>query len=151
MEEHFWGPSEPRLSRFLDCPDQEGGGQLVRTLVRSLIFIFSIIRTNWCLILVCMWRHGGHVGGQEQKHFAPLGTKLYFRVNSARKNSVVWPPNMTTLSRGYKPRIANRGQVSLYWLCYNFSWKTDSEGWRGDAKIWSFSLTFNLNEKVLCL
>ena len=25
--------------------------------------------------------HGGHVGGQEQKHFSPLGTKLYFRVH----------------------------------------------------------------------
>ena len=26
--------------------------------------------------------HGGHVGGQELKHFSPLGTKLYFHVNS---------------------------------------------------------------------
>ena len=25
--------------------------------------------------------HGGHVDGQEQKHFSPLGTKLYFRVH----------------------------------------------------------------------
>ena len=24
-------------------------------------------------LLVCKWRHGGHVGGQEQKHFSPLG------------------------------------------------------------------------------
>ena len=24
-----------------------------------------------------MWRHGTHVGGQEQKHFSPLGTKFY--------------------------------------------------------------------------
>ena len=26
------------------------------------------------VLLVCRWRHGGHVGGQEQKHFSPLGT-----------------------------------------------------------------------------
>ena len=39
--------------------------------------------------LVCTWRHGGHVGGQEQKHFSPLGTKRYFHVNSSGKNSIV--------------------------------------------------------------
>ena len=36
-------------------------------------------------LLVCTWRHGGHVGGQEQKHFSPLWTKLYFQINSSRK------------------------------------------------------------------
>ena len=43
----------------------------------------------------------GYVGGQGQKDFSLLGTKLYFRyfhVNSLRKNSIVltpkapWPP-----------------------------------------------------------
>ena len=29
-------------------------------------------------LLVCTWHHGGHVDGQEQKHFSPLGTKLHF-------------------------------------------------------------------------
>ena len=56
-------------------------------------------------LLVCTWRHGGHVGGQEQKHFSPLGTKLYFHVNSSRKYSFVLTPNMAALSRGCKPRI----------------------------------------------
>ena len=46
----------------------------------------------------CSWRHGGHVGGQEQKHF-------YFHVNSSRKYSFVLTPNMAALSRGCKPRI----------------------------------------------
>ena len=45
-----------------------------------------------------MWRHSGQVGGQEQKHFSPMGTKLCFHVNSSRKN-------MAALSRGCKPRI----------------------------------------------
>ena len=56
-------------------------------------------------LLVCTRRHGGHVGGQEQKHFSPLGTKLYFHVNSSRKYSFVLTPNMAALSRGCKPRI----------------------------------------------
>ena len=38
------------------------------------------------ILLVCTWCHGGHVGDQEQKHFSPLGTKLYFHVNSSKKN-----------------------------------------------------------------
>ena len=42
--------------------------------------------------------HGGYVGGQEQKHFSPLGTKLYFHVNSSRKNTVVLATNMAALS-----------------------------------------------------
>ena len=37
------------------------------------------------LLLVCKWRHGGHVGGQEQKHFSPLGNELYFDANLAKK------------------------------------------------------------------
>ena len=71
------------------------------------------------VLLVCTWRHGGHVGGQEQKHFSPLGTKLYFHVNSSRKYSFVLTPNMAALSRGCKPRTAarklNRGQTRKQW------------------------------------
>ena len=47
------------------------------------------------------------VGGQEQKHFSLLGTKLYFHVNSSRRNSIVLIPNIAALSRGYKPRIGH--------------------------------------------
>lgn len=56
------------------------------------------------VLLVCTWRQGDHVGGQEQKHFSPLGTKLYFHVNSSWKNYIVMTPNMAALSRGCKPR-----------------------------------------------
>ena len=56
-------------------------------------------------LLVCTWRPGGHVGGQEQKHFSPLGTKLYFHVNSSMKYSFVLTPNMAALSRGCKPGV----------------------------------------------
>ena len=56
-------------------------------------------------LLVCTWRQGGHVCGQEQKHFYPFGTKLYFHVNSSRKNAIVLTPSMAALSRGCKPRI----------------------------------------------
>ena len=49
------------------------------------------------VLLVWTWRHGGHVGGQEQKDFSPLGTKLYFRyfhVNSSEKILLFWPPKL---------------------------------------------------------
>jgi len=59
-------------------------------------------------LLVCTWHHGSHVGGQEQKHFSPLENKLYYHVNSLRKNSIVLTPNTATLSCGYKPRIINK-------------------------------------------
>ena len=32
-------------------------------------------------LLVCTWRHGGHVGGQEQKHFSPLVSCKLFEQN----------------------------------------------------------------------
>ena len=57
-------------------------------------------------LLVCTWRHTSHVGGQEQKHFSPLGNKIYFHVNSLRQNSLVLTPNMSALSRSCKPRTA---------------------------------------------
>ena len=46
------------------------------------------------ILLVCTWRHGGHVGGQEQKHLSPLGTKLYFHVNYSRKIILYWFPTL---------------------------------------------------------
>ena len=46
------------------------------------------------ILLVCTWRHSGHVGGQEQKHLSPLGTKLYFHVNYSRKIILYWSPTL---------------------------------------------------------
>ena len=51
-------------------------------------------------LLVCTWCHRSYVDGQEQKHFSPLGTKLYFHVNSTLKNSILLIPNMAALWRG---------------------------------------------------
>ena len=53
--------------------------------------VYSDILLNYAL-LVCTWRHGGHVGGQEQKHLSPLGTKRHFHVNYWEKNLLYWPP-----------------------------------------------------------
>ena len=54
-----------------------------------------------------------HVGGQDfEKHFSPLGTKLYSHVNSSRKT--LFTPNMTALSRGCKPRIGCHFKVTLH-------------------------------------
>ena len=50
--------------------------------------------------------HGGHVGGQELKHFSPLGNKPYFHVNSSREKIYRFDPQHGRLSRGCKPRIS---------------------------------------------
>ena len=60
-------------------------------------------------LLVCTSRHGGHVGGQEeQKHLFPLGTKLYFHVNSSRK-ILFLTSNIAALSRGCKQERGIKG------------------------------------------
>ena len=46
--------------------------------------------SNDIKLLVCKWRHGGHVGGQEQKHFSSLINELYFDANLAEKFQVKW-------------------------------------------------------------
>ena len=46
------------------------------------------------ILLGCTWRHGGYVGGQEQKQLSPLWTKLYFHVNYSRKIILYWPPTL---------------------------------------------------------
>ena len=42
-------------------------------------------------LLVCTWRRGGHIWGQEQKQFSPLVTQLCFHVNSSRNILLYWP------------------------------------------------------------
>ena len=42
---------------------------------------------------------------KKQKHLSPLGTELYFHVNSSRRNSIVLTLKMAALLRGCKPRI----------------------------------------------
>ena len=73
---------------------------------------FSQFAISWncqlSISLVCTWRHGGDVGGQEQKHFSPLGTKLYFHVNSSRKIRLYWPPTLPPCLV-----VANRKNASL--------------------------------------
>ena len=67
---------------------------------------YSCRHESYLVLLVCTSRHGGHVGGQEQKHFSPLESKFFFHVNYSGKNFTVLIPKMAALSRGCKPRIA---------------------------------------------
>ena len=43
-------------------------------------------------LLVCKWRQRGHVSGQEQMHFSPLGTKRHFHVDSSKRILMYWQP-----------------------------------------------------------
>lgn len=51
----------------------------------------------------CWWRHGNHVGGQEQKHFSLLGTKLYFYVKFFKRKFCFFffTPSMAAFSHGW--------------------------------------------------
>ena len=40
--------------------------------------------TKGIQLMVCTWRHGSHVGFQEQKHFYPLEANVHFHVNSLK-------------------------------------------------------------------
>ena len=73
----------------------------------QIVTIFHTFLNDSRLHVTC----GGHVGGQEQKHFSPLGTKLYFHVNSSRKSTIVFTPNMATFSRGCKARNVSHHKI----------------------------------------
>ena len=73
-------------------------------LILCLTVTPSKMKRQTSQLLVYTWYHGDYVGGQEQEHFSPLGTKLYFHVKSI-KNSIVLTRNMAALSLGCKPRI----------------------------------------------
>ena len=87
------------MSRVIRCP-LDGSARWARLLWKfpalkalsglarflcTYVFVFVPLK-----LLVYTWRHGGYVGGQEQKHFSPLGTKPYFHVNSSRKILLYW-------------------------------------------------------------
>ena len=65
---------------------------------KSIMVCYGIFWSRQLLFFT--WRHEGLFGGQEQKHFSPLGTKLYFHVNSSSKKSTVLAPNMAAVLRG---------------------------------------------------
>ena len=58
---------------------------LIKACEHTKAFVFRY-NEKWTLILlVCIWRHSGHLGRQEQKHFSSLESNLYFHLNPSRK------------------------------------------------------------------
>ena len=51
-----------------------------------------IVNRPLLLMLVCTWRHGGHVGNQEQKHFSPLELNAIFMQILQEGIPLYWPP-----------------------------------------------------------
>ena len=76
----------------------------------QIVTIFHTFLNDSRLHVTC----GGHVRGQEQKYFSPLGTKLYFHVNSSRKSAIVFTSNMAALSRGCEPKNVSRLKILLF-------------------------------------
>ena len=67
-------------------------------------------------LLVFMWCRGSQVGGQEQKHFSPLATKLSFMSNSSRKNYIVLTPNMISPAC----HVVTNQEYDCFWQCLVF-------------------------------
>jgi len=80
--------------------------------------IFPLFRRPWrhvkTLLLVFMWRHGGHVGVQNNSEKSLLGLCLYYYAKLERRFAIVLYPNMAVSSREWKPRIANFRVASVY-------------------------------------
>ena len=53
--------------------------------------------------MVCMWRHDGHVGGQEQWDFSLLGVHCHFYANFVNKFSFVLSINTAAKKTTYCP------------------------------------------------
>ena len=67
------------------------------------------------LLLVCTWRNGDQVGGQEKKHFSPLGSRLHFHVNSLKKLLLFWPPTWSPCHLVANQELVN---CSPWWKNY---------------------------------
>ena len=70
-----------------------------------MLFCAVFIRISMRLCSVCTPLHPP-LGGQEQKHFSPLGTKLYFHVNTLRKNCID-PPTLPPCHMFANKELAN--------------------------------------------
>ena len=58
---------------------------LIKACEHTKAFVFRYNEKSTLIILVCRWRHSGHLGRQEQRHFISLGSNLYFHLNPSRK------------------------------------------------------------------
>ena len=75
------------------------------TFEESISLLIYDLANDKVRILSYRFARDGHVSGQKQKHFSPLGNKLHFHVNVSKK-IIVWTTNMAALSRGSKTRIS---------------------------------------------
>ena len=68
------------------------------------------------------WRHEGHVGGQEETLFSPLGTKRYFHVNNIHeKITQFWfAEKEVQLFCNTSAKLVTRGQITNgFWVAEN--------------------------------
>ena len=60
----------------------------------------------WSVLLVCTWRHGGHVGGQEQEHSLLWELNSIFILFLGEKITLFWLPTWhVAANREYKWRL----------------------------------------------
>ena len=86
----------------------------------------ALLIFKWLALLVCTWRHSGHVDDDEQNCLSPLGTKSRFHVNSSKHCLLYWPPTWLpyhlTANQAQQPQI----MMTFFWVSIEdkISWDT---------------------------
>ena len=93
-------------------------------------------------LLICTWRHSGHVGDHEQNCLiSPLGTKSRFHVNSSKHCLLYWPPTWLpyhlTANQAQQPQI----MMTFFWVSIGYKSTWDN--------LRHFALNFKREMKLL--
>ena len=103
----------------------------------------ALLIFKWLALLICTWRHSGHVGDHEQNCLiSPLVTKSRFHVNSSKHCLLYWPPTWLpyhlTANQAQQPQI----MMTFFWV----SIRGDKSSW---DKLRHFALNFKREMKLL--
>ena len=82
------------------------------TFEESISLLIYDLANDKVRILSYRFARDGHVSGQKQKHFSPLGNKLHFHVNCSKKNilygPLTWPPCHVVANQEYPWSLRTR-------------------------------------------
>ena len=92
----------------------------------------------WSVFLVCTWRHGGHIGVQNNGDRSLLGIWFYYYAKRERHFAIVLCTNMSASSRECNPTISS--YISLTVTCREVTKRTLQ---------WAILLTFLSYDKLI--
>ena len=97
----------------------------------SQIYCWFARDVTAAMLVVCWW--------SEQKHFSPLGTILYFHVNSSRKILLYWPP--THIQHGRLVTWLQTKKMLRWFILYLQRNDDDENNGKSQKKNWFMSKT----------